>query len=143
MRRCLLVVALAAVLLVVLQAAALAAWIDDADATASYSTAALQPPTNPATAAGLCVPVVGDAIVVSWTVTPSGWADGYEVARSTTSGGPYSVVGTAAGQTTMSFTDSLLSFSMTYHYVVRATKGNWRSAYTAQVSRTTRSGLCL
>lgn len=109
----------------------------------TLSTGSLEQPTNPGIAAGTCVLVVGDAIVVSWTRTASTWADGYEVLRSTTSGGPYSVVGAVTGQATESYTDSPLAFSTNYYYVVRATKGAWRSATTAEVSRTTRSSLCL
>lgn len=122
------------------------AWAQMADSASdahTLSTGSLEQPTNPSTAGGACVPAVGDAIVVSWTRTASTWADGYEVLRSTTSGGPYSVVGAVTGQATESFTHSPLAFSTTYHYVVRATKGAWRSAITAEVSRTTRSILCL
>jgi hypothetical protein len=36
-----------------------------------------------------------------------------------------------------------LSFLTTYHFVVKATRGNWRSTATTQVSRTTLSALCL
>lgn len=123
--------------------AALSAWAGSSSESHTLSTGTLAPPTNPATAAGTCVLLVGNEIVVSWTRTASTWADGYEVLRSTTSGGPYSVVATVAGQATESYTDSGLAFSTTYHYVVRATRGSWRSDTTAQVSRKTRSSLCL
>lgn len=134
------------VLVLALIASAPIAWAqlaDSASGSHTLSTGNLQPAANPGTAAGRCVVVVGDAIVVSWTRTTSTWADGYEVLRSTTSGGPHSVVGTVAGQATESYTDSLLAFSTTYYYVVRATKGAWRSAATSEVSRTTRTSLCL
>jgi len=108
----------------------------------TLSTGTLASPTNPGSAAGTCVLVLGDAIVVSWTRTASTWADGYEVLRSTTSGGPYTLVGTVAGQAAESYTNAGLAYSTPYFYVVRATKGVWRSANTAQVSRTTRSILC-
>lgn len=108
----------------------------------TVSTGSLEPPTNPGTAPGTCIAAVGDAIVVSWTTTTSTWADGYEILRSITSGGPYSVVGTVAGQTTDTYTDSPLAFDTTYYYVVRATKNNWRSAATIEASRTTRSTQC-
>jgi len=41
------------------------------------------------------------------------------------------------------FTDGPLAFSTTYFYVVRATKQGWRSPYTAEVARTTKSPLCV
>jgi hypothetical protein len=120
-----------------------ASWIGSTSATGSISTGTLAAPTNPATAAGTCSPFVGDRTVVSWTPTSSTWAGGYEVLRSTTSGGTYSVLATVTGQGAMSYTDGPLPFSTTYYYVVRATKSNWRSAQTAQVQRTTKSGACI
>ncbi len=68
---------------------------------------------------------------------------GYEILRSATADGPYLPVGVAAGQATESYTDAPLTFSTTYYYVIRAVRGNWRSVNTAEVSRTTRSALCL
>lgn len=110
--------------------------------TQSLSTSSLVAPTGPGTALGTCsVLGGGDTIIVSWTMTTSTWADGYEILRSLTSGGPYTPVGTAAGQATQSFADSALALSTTFHYVVEATRGNWRSAQTAEVSGTTRSVL--
>lgn len=125
------------------QTMASAAWDDRTHASATYWTATLAPPNNPATTAGACRLLVDDQIIVSWTATASTWADGYEVARSTTSGGPYTVIGTVNGQAVTSFTDAQRPFSTTYHYVVRAVKSNWRSSDTMQVSRKTRSSLCL
>lgn len=110
--------------------------------TQSLATGSLVAPTGPGTALGTCsVLGGGDTIIVSWTKTTSAWADGYEVLRSLTSGGPYTPVGTVAGQATQSFTNSALALSTTFYYVVKATKGNWRSAQTSEVARTTRSVL--
>jgi hypothetical protein len=119
-----------------------ASFLDGESASATLSTDTLQPPTNPATAHGPCVLGLAASITVSWTATPSPWAGGYEVRASLVSGGPYSVVGTVAGRTTTSYTVTGLPFATTYHFVVSATKGNWRSAPTAQVSRTTLGPLC-
>lgn len=119
-----------------------ASFLDGQSASATLSTDTLLPPTNPATAHGPCTLGLVASITVSWTATASTWADGYEVRASLVSGGPYSVVGTVAGRTTTSYTVTGLPFATTYHYVVSATKGNWRSAPTAQVSRTTLSALC-
>lgn len=121
------------------------AWAELADSASdghTVSTGTLEAPTNPGTAPGTCAAAVHDAIVVSWTTTSSTRADGYEILRSITSGGPYSVVGTVAGQTTGTYTDSPLAFSTSYYYAVRAAKNNWRSAATVEVSRTTRSTFC-
>ena len=136
------VVSFALALLTGAQIAA-ATFADSDNASASYSSATLAPPTSPSAAAGTCVAVLGDAIRVNWTTTASTWADGYEIARSLVSGGPYVVVGTVSGRGTTTFTNSGLAYSTTFHYVVRATKGAWRSVDTAQVSRTTKNFLCL
>lgn len=119
-----------------------AAFADGASDSHTLSTAQLAPPTNPGTAAGTCVVAVSDSVVVTWTASTSAWADGYEILRSTTAGGPYTIVGSAAGAGTQSYTDSPLLFSTTYYYVIQSTKGNWRSSPTTETSRSTRSTLC-
>jgi len=133
----------AVVALVITASVALAQLADSDSAANTIATDTLQPPTNPATAAGPCTAGVTASIVVSWTATPSTWADGYEVLGSLVSGGPYTTVGTVSGVNTTSYTVTGLAFVTTYHYVVKATKGNWRSTATAQVSRTTPNPLCL
>lgn len=137
----LLAVAVAALL--VTASVALAQFGDGDSATHSISTDSLPAPTNPSTAHGPCTNGVTASIVVSWTATASTWADGYEVLGSLVPGGPYSPVGTVSGRDTTSYTATGLAFATTYHYVVKATKGNWRSPPTGQVSRTTLSPLCL
>ena len=136
-----LTVAVAALL--VTASVALAQFADGDSASQSISTNTLQAPTNPATTHGPCTNGVTASIVVSWTATTSTWADGYEILGSLVSGGPYSPVGTVTGVNTTSHTVTGLAFATTYHFVVKATKGNWRSAATNQVSRTTLSPLCL
>jgi beta-galactosidase len=122
--------------------AAFAAFGDSGAVSHTIATATLAAPTNPATAHGPCVPSASASITVSWTATTSTWADGYEILGGTTAGGPYSVLATATGQGTTSRTIGNLAFSTTYYFVVKATKHGWRSAATAQVSRTTRTPLC-
>ncbi|MDP9387895.1 MAG: fibronectin type III domain-containing protein, partial [Actinomycetota bacterium] len=105
---------------------ALAAFHQSATATATLSTDTLAPPTD--LTAGVCL--LG-SVTLSWTATPSTWADGYEVRWGTTSGGPYPNSATAL---TTSHAVTGLSLLTTYHFVVRASDGNWRSSYTNQVS---------
>lgn len=136
-----LVVAVTSVL--VTASVALAQFANNDSAALAVSTDTLQPPTNPSTAAGPCTAGIAASIVVSWTATPSTWADGYEVLGSLVSGGPYTTVGTVSGRNTTSYTVTGLAFATTYYYVVKATKGNWRSVATSQVSRTTLNPLCL
>lgn len=138
--------ALAALLLWWLAASAPAlAVFDDHGSSARHSISSnqLAPPTNPSTSAGLCTPAVTDRIVVHWTATSSAWADGYEILRSRTAGGPYTLVGTVSGAASNSYTDANVTWSTTYRYVVRAVKHTWTSATTTEVQRTTRTLLCV
>lgn len=137
------VLAAAAFLAGVHPAAMASGWSDTASAAASYSSGLLAPPTAPAAIPGTCDILTGDTVLVSWTPSSSTWADGYEVARSTAAGGPFSVVGTVVGGLTVTYLDTSVNFSTTYYYVVRATKFAWRSTDTSAVSRTTKSSLCL
>ncbi len=69
---------------------------------------------------------------VSWTA--SSGATSYSVSRSTTSGGPYSAVGSAAASP---FADSGLTCNTTYYYVVSASNGSCSSGNSTQASVTT------
>ncbi|MGQ0831874.1 MAG: hypothetical protein ACT4OV_09370 [Microthrixaceae bacterium] len=119
-----------------------AAFTDGTTASASYSAGALAAPTSPSATAGTCSTITGDRTVLSWTASTSSWASGYEIARSTTSGGPYTVIATVSGVSTTTYTDAPPAFSTTYYYAIRSTKHAWRSA-NATTSRTTKSSLCL
>ncbi len=133
-----------AVLVICCTAVASAAFVaSTASGGATYLSATLSPPTNPAASDGPCYLLSSASIRVDWTATPSAWADGYDVQRSTSSGGTYSTVGTVSGVGTTTYLNSSLPFSTTYYYKVRATKGNWRSPFTVVVSETTKSALCL
>ncbi len=68
---------------------------------------------------------------VSWSA--SAGATSYNILRSTTSGGPYTLVGTSA---TTSFSNTGLTCNTAYHYVVQAV-GACTSANSAQASATT------
>jgi fibronectin type 3 domain-containing protein len=71
-------------------------------------------------------------INLSWTAATG--ATSYTVQRSTTSGGPYTAVGSPA---TASFSDSGLTANTTYYYVVEAVDASGASAASAQASATT------
>lgn len=134
---------LATALVVCGAAVASAAFLSSTSAGATYTSATLSAPSGLSSSAGPCTALSSASIRLSWVATPSSWADGYEVLRSGTSGGPYSSIGTVAGVSTLTYLDASLPFSTTYYYVVRATKASWRSALTAQVSRTTPTLLCV
>ena len=94
----------------------------------------------PASAAGFLVAPSGvsarafgpDTIVVSWNSTAS--TSYYRVLRGTTSGGPYTVVGTVP---TPSFTDTGLTPATRYFYVVQSGYNKKLSAYSAEASAVT------
>jgi trimeric autotransporter adhesin len=90
--------------------------------------------TPPAAPTGLTATASGQtAINLSWTAVTG--ATEYHILRSTTSGGPYTQVGTA---TTTSFADSGLTCNTTYFYVVRAANSaTCESGNSAQASATT------
>ncbi len=90
------------------------------------------PCTPPATPTGLTATAVSSSqINLSWTA--SAGATSYNVYRSTTSGGPYSSVGSSA---TTTFNNTGLAASTTYYYVVRAV-GGCESGNSGQASATT------
>ena len=68
-------------------------------------------------------------VTVSWSVVSN--ATVYTVFRSTTSGGPYTAVGTSAGA---SFTDTGVANGTTYCYVITAGNGVSESSYSAQIT---------
>lgn len=136
-------VAIAAALVVCVASVASATFNAATVASVTYTSGALSPPSAPTTSNGPCTVLSSASIRVSWAASGSTWASGYEVLRSTSSGGPYSTIATVPGAGTVTYLNGSLPFSTTFHYVVRATKGSWHSAQTAQVSRTTPSFLCL
>lgn len=63
---------------------------------------------------------------LSWTATPSGYADGYELQRWI--GGTLDATFSITPASASSFTDSGLVAGTTYTYRLRATSGDWRSS---------------
>jgi hypothetical protein len=76
----------------------------------------------------------GGAIALNWTVSSSADVTQQRVYRSTTSGGPYTLVTTVANNTTTTYTDTGLTNGTTYYYVLRAFDGTQESANSAQAS---------
>ena len=96
------------------------------------------PPTAPTTVSattGSC----GAQINVSWSAVSG--ATSYEVLRSTTSGGTYTVI--ANGITTTSYTDaSSLTSGVTYYYKVRAVNSGGSSANSTSTGSAAASAVC-
>ncbi|MBD0254694.1 MAG: Ig-like domain-containing protein, partial [Cytophagales bacterium] len=90
---------------------------------------ATAPPPAPQ---GLTATPVGNANVnLSWSAAPD--ANSYTVKRSTTSGGPYTAVGTTL---TTGLSDNTVTNGTTYYYVVSATNALGESANSGEVSVT-------
>lgn len=89
--------------------------------------------TPPAAPTGVTATAASQSqINVSWNAVSG--ATSYTILRSTTSGGPYSSVGTSA---TTSFSNTGLSCNTTYYYVVTASNGTCSSGNSAQAQATT------
>jgi trimeric autotransporter adhesin len=103
---------------------------NSAQASTTTSTCTCTPPAAPTGVA--TSGTTQTATTVSWTASTG--ATSYKIFRSTTSGGPYSQVGTS---TTTSFNDTGLTCNTTYYYVVTASNGTCDSGNSAQASATT------
>jgi hypothetical protein len=69
------------------------------------------------------------SVELAWTMTPDGYAAGYELVRD--SGSPTTI----SGRTTQTYTDTTTDASTPYSYSLRASAGSWRStAVTASVT---------
>jgi hypothetical protein len=112
-------------------------------ATHQISTGTLAAPTSLSAAKGACVALTSTAVNLTWTATTSTFASGYDIRRSTTNGGPYTSIGTAAGQSNTAYTDSTVAFLTTYYYVIQATRNLWRSPNSNQATITTQTIACL
>lgn len=89
--------------------------------------AGLQPPTAPV---NLTAAPTISGIDLDWSNVAS--ADTYNVKRSTTSGGPYTIV--QSGLTVSSYTDTTAAQNTTYYYVVSATNEAGESPDSAEAS---------
>jgi eukaryotic-like serine/threonine-protein kinase len=82
-----------------------------------------RPPAE-VTASGGCEGFLDPRVRLEWTVSRSVRADGYELYRSETNGGPYERIGFVAGRSEVAYLDRDVSLAETYFYVVRSTNGN-------------------
>ena len=74
----------------------------------------------------------GASILLNWTATTSTYATGYNLLRSSTSGGPYALVTQVTPRTTVTYTDA--PAVGTYYYVLEAYFQNWTSVNSNQAS---------
>jgi hypothetical protein len=95
----------------------------------SISTGTLAAPTGLAATCSLSG--TSTNVSLTWTATVSTIATGYVVLRGTTTGGPYSQIGTTVGINSTSFTDTIAPLA-TQYYVVKASRNLWTSAISNQ-----------
>lgn len=139
-------VVLAACVLLALSGATLATAAFTSVATGgpeAVAAATLAAPGTPTATPGTCKwhPSWTQSIALSWTATTSTFADGEQVLRATTSGGPYTSIATLAANAT-SYSDTGTAPSTTYYYVIRATKLSWTSD-SGETPATTKSSTCV
>lgn len=98
----------------------------------TLTTTSVDPPTlDNATADSLLC-----EITLGWTPPGTGATpDGYDIYRSTSSGGSYDFIDHVG--TVTSFTDSGLAGDTTYYYVLQSTRDAWRSVDSNERSATT------
>jgi hypothetical protein len=101
--------------------------LSTADIQNLYSGIPLAPPTAPT---GLTATAAAGQVALSWNGTAE--TDSYNVKRSTTSGGPYSIV--ASNLTSATFTNTGLVNGMWYYYVVASVNLAGQSTNSAQAS---------
>ena len=76
----------------------------------------------------------GGAINLSWTPSTASGFTRQRIYRSTTNGGPYSLVTTIANNTTNTYIDTGLTDGTTYYYVIRAFDGTYESSDSSEVN---------
>jgi hypothetical protein len=74
-------------------------------------------------------------VTLNWTASTSQGILNYDVYRGTTSGGPYSEIGTVSGTST-TYTDNSVTSGDTYYYVVTTVTGSGQSGYSNQAVAT-------
>lgn len=82
-----------------------------------------------------CVVYNTHGVTLNWGASASQNVQGYNLYRSSTSGGPYTKLNTTGVITGLSYTDSAVSAGLTYYYVATTVDiSNNESAYSAQAT---------
>jgi autotransporter-associated beta strand protein len=101
------------------------------------STASPYPPLPvPAAPTGLTATAGASQVALNWSFSQVNAAQGYEVLRSTTSGGPYTSISSWNALTYPQYIDTAVISGSTYYYVVAAINQSGTSGYSAEASAT-------
>ena len=94
-------------------------------------------PPVPAAPTGVAAVGANVQVAVSWDIVPG--ATTYNLWRSTTSGGPYTLIAGNIGGVNLGYTDNNVTNLTTYYYVVTAVNANGTSGSSVQFSATPQS----
>jgi hypothetical protein len=87
-------------------------------------------------AGGSLMPPPGHSVSLTWAASTSSGVIGYNIYRSQTNGGPYTLLNSALISGTV-YTDTVVVAGQTYYYVATAVgQGNAESVYSNQASAT-------
>jgi hypothetical protein len=88
-------------------------------------------------ARGECDGFFAYRVDLSWRPSASTDADGYEIFRGTSPGGPFELIAVVDGRGRVAHADRGLGSSTSFHYVVRTVRGDHRSPQSAEASAQT------
>lgn len=91
-----------------------------------FSTASLQSATA-LLGTGSCDGAGAAKATLDWAPSSSSFADGYDIYRSSASGGPYTKIAHVTEGSASGHVDASLSISVSYFYVIQTTAINWTS----------------
>ncbi|MDF7798285.1 carbohydrate-binding protein [Pontiellaceae bacterium B1224] len=106
--------------------------LDEIRIADTYADAVDAVTTAPDTPSGLNATTGNNLVSLSWTAAGGGLSTGYNVKRSSSSGGPYTTIGTTSVPT-VTYDDAIVG-GQTYYYVVSAVNGVGESADSSYVS---------
>lgn len=112
-----------------------ASWASSASGSALARATTIEPATDLVASCNL---LLDASVTLTWIPTVTLWADGYEILQWETGTSPASIM--VAGRDTASYSTPALT-SGTWNFVVRATKGDWRSSNAGPVSKSITSVL--
>ena len=103
-----------------------------AGSVAVASNASNSPITIAVSGDGVAAPTPSThSVNLSWTPSASSGVSGYDVYRSTVSGGPYTKIGSAS---TVDYTDASVQANTEYFYVVTSVDAGVQSGYSGQIA---------
>lgn len=102
--------------------------------TLNASLSPYPPSPAPAAPAGVTATAGVGRVTLNWTLPGGNTVQGYNVQRSTTSGGPYTTIASWNANTTPLYTDATVTNGTTYYYVVSAVNQSGASSNSTEVS---------